>query len=153
MEAVKDLQMQVVKATQDYGVGSVLFRNAIGRKLGLNVTDIACLNFLLIKGAATPTELAHYTGLTTGSATTMIDRLQKAHMITRTPNPHDRRGLLIEINQKTRETMLLPLVSGVQQSQRELLDSYSKAELQAIADFLTRFTQNITEHTARLDKK
>src|SRR5581483_10759074 len=70
MIAKKDLQKQVFMAARDQGISSVLFRNAIGRRLGLSITDWECLSFLTIKGVSTPTELAHYTGLTTGSATT-----------------------------------------------------------------------------------
>ena len=74
----QDLERQVMMAARDQGVSSVLFRNAIGRKLGLSVTDNECLSYLAIKGEATPSELARYTGLTTGSATAMLDRLEKA---------------------------------------------------------------------------
>lgn len=148
---INELQLRVVKATQEFGISSVLFRNAIGRKLGLNITDIGCLNYLFIKGTSTPTELAHYTGLTTGSATTMLDRLEKLNLITRRPNPHDRRGLIIEIRQEARET-IGPMVAGTQSAQRQLLDSYSDKELSAIADFLTRFTGNVNKHTERIEK-
>lgn len=150
MDSKRDLRVQVVMAIQEYGIGSVLFRNAIGRKLGLNITDIGCLNFLFIKGTATPTELAHYTGLTTGSTTAMLDRLEKAKLITRKPNPGDRRGVLIEINQQSREAVG-PMVVGVQKAQNKLLATYTDIELAAIADFLTRFTKNLHEHTKTIE--
>ena len=83
MISKKDLEKQVFMAAREQGISSVLFRNAIGRKLGLNITDSECLSFLTIKGISTPTQLARYTGLTTGSVTAMLDRLEKASPIDR----------------------------------------------------------------------
>ena len=147
MGSKKDLEKLVFIATRDNGINSVLFRNATARKLGLNVTDSECLSLLSIKGVSTPTELARYTGLTTGSTTTMLDRLEKAKFIRRKPNPKDRRGVLIEINQQYRKTVG-PFIAGLQKAQSELIASYSDNELETIADFLTRFTDNVKKAQA-----
>jgi DNA-binding MarR family transcriptional regulator len=150
MDAKNELKKQVFIAARDQGIGSVLFRNATRRKMGLNVTDSECLSFLSIKGVSTPTELARYTGLTTGSATVMLDRLEKANFITRKPNPNDRRGVLIEINKHWKEVSG-PLVVGVQKAHNELIDRYSNKELEVIADFLTGFTKNVSEQTQAIE--
>ncbi len=149
MSSRQDLEKQTMMAARDNGVSSVLFRNSIGRKLGLNVTDSECLSFLAIKGTATPTELSQYTGLTTGSTTAMLDRLEKAGFISRKPNPKDRRGVIVEIGKKWME-LAGPLVAGVQQAHGELLNRYSDQELEVIADFLTRFTQNVQTQTTKI---
>ena len=151
MDSKRDLERQVFAAARDNGVSAVLFRNVVARKLGLNVTDGECLSFLAMKGVSTPKELAHYTGLTTGSTTAMLDRLEKARFIRRKPNPEDRRGILIEITGKWTETAG-PLVRGVRQAHAELIAGYSDEELETIADFLKRFTNNVTEHTKRIEK-
>jgi DNA-binding MarR family transcriptional regulator len=151
MDAKQNAKRQVVMATQEFGIASVLFRNAIGRKLGLNITDIGCISFLFIRGTSNPTELARYTGLTSGSTTAMLDRLEKANLIKRRPNPNDRRGSLIEIHHRSREK-IGPMVAGSQKAQNELLDSYSKKELKAIADFLTRFTENVNQQTRIIEE-
>jgi DNA-binding MarR family transcriptional regulator len=151
MKTKKELEKEVLMAARDQGISSVLFRNAIGRRLGLSITDWECLSFLTIKGISTPTELARYTGLTTGSATAMLDRLEKAKYIRRKPNPNDRRGVLIEINEETIATTQ-PLVAGVVKAHKELLAKYSTKELMVISDFLTSFTKNVKEQTEKLDK-
>lgn len=151
MNTKEDLQKQVFTAARENGISAVLFRNAITRKLGLNVTDGECLSLLTIKGVSTPTELSRYTGLTTGSTTAMLDRLEKAQFIKRKPNPHDRRGTLIEIGKKWGETAG-PLVAGVQQAHAELIASYSEDELKTIANFLTRFTNNVKKQTAKIEQ-
>lgn len=151
MPSKEDLERQVLMSAAEYGINAVLFRNAIGRKLGLNITDSECLSVLGTKGISTPTELAHYTGLTTGSTTAMLDRLEKAGFITRRRNPKDRRGVLIEINRDSAKTTG-PMVAGVQKAHRKLIASYSAAELEVIADFLTRFTENVKEHTRLIEQ-
>lgn len=125
---------------------SVLLRNATSRKLGLNVADMECLDLLFLKGISTPTELARHTGLTTGSTTAMLDRLEKAKLIKRKPNPKDRRGVLIEVNQNLAE-ILRPMLAGIRKRQDELIASYTDKELETIADFLTRFAGNVKEYT------
>src|SRR5919106_4904014 len=91
----KDLVKQVNMSAREYGINTVLFRHAVGEMLGVNVTDMECLALIFFKGLATPSELARYTGLTSGATTAMLDRLEKAQLIERRPNPQDRRGTLI----------------------------------------------------------
>jgi DNA-binding MarR family transcriptional regulator len=142
----QELEKKVFLAARDQGISSVLFRNATSRKLGLNATDSECLSFLMMNKVATPTELANYTGLTSGSTTAMLDRLERAGFIIRKPNPNDRRGVLIEAHQHYTE-LARPLVAGVQQAHHQLLTKYNEEELSVIADFLNGFTKNVTEQT------
>lgn len=151
MVSRKDLEGRVMMAARENGMSAVLFRNAIGRRLGLNITDSECLSLLSIKGISTPTELARHTGLTTGSTTAMLDRLERAGFIRRKPNPKDRRGLLIEIDKRWIETAG-PLVAGVQKAHTALIADYTDRELEIIADFLTRFTNNVIDHTKLIEK-
>lgn len=149
MKPSQNLQKQAMQAAQEQGISAVLFRNVLGRKLGLAVTESECLSFLATKQVSTPTEIARYIGLTTGSTTTMLDRLEKAGYIQRKPNPNDRRGVLIEVAAKWRETAA-PLVRDLVQAHASLFASYSDKELALIIDFLTRFTTNVTEHTKHI---
>lgn len=153
MNTKKDLAHNVMAAARDNGISAVLFRNATARRLGLNVTDSECLSFLTIQGgSATPTEIARYTGLTTGSTTAMLDRLERSKFIYRKPNPTDRRGVIVAISKHWSETAG-PLMAGIQQAHTELIATYSDAELEIIADFLTRFTQNVNDQTKALEER
>jgi DNA-binding MarR family transcriptional regulator len=150
VNARNGLENHVLTAARDQGLSSVLFRNAIGRRLGLNIADWEALSFITMRGTATPTELARYTGLTSGSTTAMLDRLEELGYLRRKPNPDDRRGVLVEVSNGYREKAM-PLVGGIQQAHRQLLAGYSEEELRTIADFLTRFTLNVTEQTKRVE--
>src|SRR5512142_2007262 len=90
-----ELIRQVNQAAREYGISTVLFRHAVGERLGVNVTDMECLALIFFKGLATPSELARYTGLTSGATTAMLDRLERARLVERRPNPSDRRGIWI----------------------------------------------------------
>lgn len=151
MTTKKQLEARVMMAARENNISAILFRNSIRHRVGLNITDSECLSFLAIKGIMTPKEISHYTGLTTGSTTAMLDRLEQAEFIRRKPNPDDRRGALIEIHEKWTQTVS-PMVSGIQKAQSELIASYSDAELEVIADFLTRFTDNVKKHTQMIEQ-
>ena len=151
MDKKIDLAKQVVIAAGEYGSCAVLLRNVTSRKLGLNIADMECLSLLFLKGISNPTELAHYTGLTTGSTTAMLDRLERAKLIKRKPNPKDRRGVLIEVDKNLAKT-LGPTFVGIQKVQNTLIAGYSEKELETIADFLTRFVKNVKDYTNMLEK-
>lgn len=135
-----ELVHTVIMAARENGIATTLFRNAVGDKIGVNVTDMECLGLLFFKGIATPTELSKYTGLSSGATTAMLDRLEKAKLIKRQPNPNDRRGTLIEVDKGSVKTVG-PLFAGTRQAQNQLVASYSVEELRVIADFFQRFTE------------
>jgi DNA-binding MarR family transcriptional regulator len=135
-----DLKKRALNAVRDYGVQLTLFRNATSEWAGLNVTDMECLRFLFLKGISTPSELARHTGLTSGAATAMLDRLEKAALIERRPNPDDRRGTLIVPAQSSAEKAASWFASA-RQAQEELVASYSEKELEIIAGAFERFTE------------
>ena len=133
-----DLKKRAMMAVRDYGVNLTQFRNAMSEWAGLNVTDMECLRLLFIKGIATPSELARYTGLTSGATTAMLDRLEKAGLIERRPNPDDRRGTLITPEKSSAEKVASWFESA-RKAQDELISSYSESELEIIADVFERF--------------
>ena len=135
-----DLQKRALMAVRDYGVHLTLFRNAMDEWAGLNTTDMECLRLLFFKGVATPSELAKHTGLTSGATTAMLDRLEKAGLIERQPNPNDRRGTLI-FPEKSSSEKVASWFESARKAQNELISSYSEDELEIISDVFERFTK------------
>ncbi|UYO01002.1 MAG: MarR family transcriptional regulator [Devosia sp.] len=69
------------------------------RQGGLHPTDFRCIGFLYRSdGPASPKDIIAFLGLTSGSGTALLDRLEQAGYISRIPNPDDRRGVLIVLN-------------------------------------------------------
>lgn len=73
----------------------------------LNENDMKALRFLVIcknKGlVATPGSLSEYLNISSASTTKLLDRLEDAGHIERSPHPSDRRALMITITQKTHQ--------------------------------------------------
>ena len=135
-----DLKIRALMAVRDYGVNLTHFRNAMNEWAGLNATDMECLRLLSQKGTATPTELAKHTGLTSGATTAMLDRLEKAGLIERRPNPNDRRGTLIA-PEKSSNAKMAGWFESARKAQDALMSTYSESELEIIADVFERFAK------------
>jgi len=150
--AKKDLVEKVILGARQYGISNVLFRNMIGERLELNVTDMECLGLLFHKGLATPSELARHTGLTSGAATAMLDRLEKSGLIERRPNPNDRRGILIVLLDSGKEKVE-PWFASARQAQNELVSSYTESQLEVLSDFFERSTKMWEEERGKLQEE
>ena len=71
---------------------------AISEHLGIHRYDLRALN-LLEDGPLTPRCIGESIGLTSGSVTALIDRLEKAGLVERRPSETDRRSIEIGITQ------------------------------------------------------
>ncbi|MFF8317011.1 MarR family winged helix-turn-helix transcriptional regulator [Streptomyces bobili] len=79
-----------------YVAAFALFNQAVADRLGLHPTDLQCLNLLsLEREPVTTGRVAELTGLTTGSATRLVDRLEKAGYVVRKRDAADRRRVLV----------------------------------------------------------
>jgi DNA-binding MarR family transcriptional regulator len=79
-----------------YMASYALFNQAVADRLGLHPTDLQCLNLLTLEGAPVTTgRVAELTGLTTGSATRLVDRLERAGYVVRERDAADRRRVLV----------------------------------------------------------
>jgi MarR family transcriptional regulator, organic hydroperoxide resistance regulator len=92
------LHAELMEQTRLLIAGAVLFNQHVADEVGLHLTDLQSLSFLVLQASVTPGTLAQWTGLTTGGVTVMLDRLARAGYIRRRPNPDDRRSVLIEVN-------------------------------------------------------
>ena len=84
-----------------------------------------------------PTEFTDQPMLTSSGTTKRLDRLEQAGLITRAPDPHDRRGTLITLTPKG-----LRLIDSVTEAhldnERRLLGSLNEAEQRRLADLLRK---------------
>ncbi|GAA3088176.1 hypothetical protein GCM10010449_09810 [Streptomyces rectiviolaceus] len=79
-----------------YMASYALFNQAVADHLKLHPTDLQCLNLLSLEEAPVTTgRIAELTGLTTGSATRLVDRLEKAGYVVRERDAVDRRRVLV----------------------------------------------------------
>ena len=74
---------------------SVLFSHLVAERAGLRPTDLEALDILGLTGPIPAGRLAALTGLSTGSVTALIDRLEAAGAARREPDPADRRRVIV----------------------------------------------------------
>lgn len=67
---------------------------------GATPTEFRALYFVAAGAATTPGELGRQLGLTTGATTNLLDRIEAAGLVRRTPNPADRRSVLLEATEE-----------------------------------------------------
>lgn len=144
-----ELKQQVTIDSRENGISYTLFRNTIGKKLGLNTTDFEGLDLIFYRGVTTPSELSRYTGLSSGSTTAMIDRLEKSGLVKRQSNPNDRRGTLIVIDREA-ALNVRPLFTSVRVAQNQLLDGYSQQELEVLSDYFKRSAAMFDEERQKI---
>jgi len=114
-----------------------LLDEEVARHLGINRTDLRGLDVLLELGEATPSRLARELRLTTGSVTTLIDRIERRGYATRAPGPTDRRSVVV------RPTPAAARAAGeiygpLARAGQRLLATYSERELELLIDLLRR---------------
>ncbi|WP_199834958.1 MULTISPECIES: MarR family winged helix-turn-helix transcriptional regulator [Streptomyces] len=124
-----------------YLASYVLFNQAVADHLGLHSTDVQCLNLLDIEpGPCTTGRIAELTGLTSGSATRLVDRLEKAGYVIRRRDEQDRRRVLVE-----------PVAAAMQrfgefwnsldEGWQAMLDGYTEQELALLGRHMRRTTE------------
>jgi DNA-binding MarR family transcriptional regulator len=79
------------------------FDEVAGRKLGINETDMRCLNIVDVQGPMTAGRLAELSGLTTAAVTAVLDRLERAGYARRVRSQEDRRQVIVELTPLLRE--------------------------------------------------
>jgi DNA-binding MarR family transcriptional regulator len=143
----EDLIDAVLAASRESSTLAVFFHASMAERVGLGATEEKTLSLLSRLGPLAAGEIASHTGLTTPSVTGLLDRLEQKGMVRRVRDPHDRRRVIVEPNQE-RLADLERVFSSLQESFRELLESYSDEHLATIADFLTRAARRSQEFIA-----
>ena len=143
------LEQALGAAMRTYQRSVDAFDEAAAVYLGINRTDLRCMDVLLEQGQATPGYLADALGLTTGSVTAMLDRLEKLDYVERSPDPGDRRR--VEVRPTAQSYAIARKLWGplVEEGGRSLA-RYSKAELELLIKVM-RETQAVQDaHTERI---
>src|SRR5215831_15585520 len=97
----------------------------------------------------TPTDLARLLGFTTGGATTVLDRLERAGYVCRRADTADRRRLVVETTAATAARDQEVFGDLIRQT-GALLATYTNDQLAVIDDFLTRARQLTAAYASTL---
>ncbi|MEM9308813.1 MAG: MarR family transcriptional regulator [Pseudomonadota bacterium] len=97
--------------------------------------DLRCLN-LLATSPMKPSQIGKELGLTSGSITSLLDRLEKGNLIKRDRDPDDRRGIIVHPTKHLFETVG-PLYRSTVTKLQERAASYSQSELNDAVRYLS----------------
>ena len=112
------------------------FDNVAAGRLGINESDLHCLNIIENSGGLSAGALAAEAGLTNGAITGVLDRLEKAGFARRVTDPTDRRRVRVEVTDafyNFAERIWGPMAADWQST---LDEHFTAEELKLIAVFL-----------------
>jgi DNA-binding MarR family transcriptional regulator len=123
-----------------FQIASDKMDDAFCRMAGINLTDGRCIDLLDVHGGMTAGELAQAASVSPGAVTTVLDRLERMELVTRTRDETDRRRVIVELTPKARElawSVYGPLAGYAS----EYLEGLSDEELEVINRFLDVATE------------
>ncbi|MFE7414617.1 MarR family winged helix-turn-helix transcriptional regulator [Streptomyces laurentii] len=124
---------------------SAAIREEVGKAYkqygGMSLGEFDVLATLRRSGAPytlSPRELTSTLMITTGGMTGRLDKLERAGLITRSPDPNDRRGLRVTLTEEARNLVDQAVAAGLVR-QREAVDSaLTPEEVQQLAGLLRK---------------
>lgn len=126
------------------------FDEVAARILGINLTDLRVLGILDRNGRLTASQLAEEASLTTGSTTTLVDRLERAGFARRTRDTEDRRRVFVHLTDQARERME-GIWGPIGAEAAQITGRYSDEELTLLIDYLKRGRDLLKRHRERLE--
>ena len=110
---------------------------------------LAALRRAGVPYSMTPSQLVNATLVTSGTMTNRIDRLEQKGFVSRTPDPHDGRGVLVELTASGKKTVDEALTELLAR-ERELLKTANRNQLVELADSLrdlvSPLDHRVTQH-------
>lgn len=138
------------RVSRQYLASYVLFNQAVADRLGMHPTDVQCLNLLTQEGEPLTTgQVAELTGLTSGSATRLVDRLERGGYVRRERDTHDRRRVLVHVIPE-RLAEFTAMWDDLSKGWDEMFDDYSEQELALIVRHMRRTIELSETQRAKL---
>jgi DNA-binding MarR family transcriptional regulator len=119
-------------------------------RIGINLTDLNCLNILSFSGQLTAGELARATGLTTASITGVLDRLEEAGYVRRERDAQDRRRVVVRLVPERAISQVAPVFAPMLADWKRVAADYTDDELRLIVRFYGQLEQVYRDHIVRL---
>lgn len=133
-----ELLARIVTESRRHYADYSLFSQAMADHVGLHPTDMQCVALLDMEpGPVSTGDVARLTGLTSGSATRLVDRMVKAGVVERLADPNDRRRSLVALSPAARDRISAAWDTPGR-AFGAVLEGYSNAELAVIGDYLHR---------------
>jgi DNA-binding MarR family transcriptional regulator len=129
-------------ALQAYQRATQAFDDEVRRHLGVNGADLRCLDWLADRPRS-PRELGAATGLSSAATTAMLDRLEQRGLVHRSPDPDDRRRVVVAMTAEA-QRRVGELYGPLAAEGPTLMADLSESDLEHLADLLDQM-RNVTE--------
>ncbi|AXV43255.1 MULTISPECIES: MarR family winged helix-turn-helix transcriptional regulator [Staphylococcus] len=129
----------IVTSFRDLGRRVVLYQHKIAEQLDVYNHDWTTIDMLSETGPITAGELGRRVGLTTGSVTALVDRLERAGYVKRERHPKDRRSIMI-VPQYEDKSEVQHAYETLNQHMTELTNQYTAEQMETIQSFLKATT-------------
>ena len=149
-ECKQALAGRLMLALRRSSAAGVLHGQAVARRVGVNSTDLECLDLILMSGPSTAGEIARHTGLTSGAVTGLIDRLERLGLVERAADPADRRKVLVRVR-GDKIGAIAALYTPLEKSMQALLAGYSREELKILIDFAEKSSELLQARVSELN--
>jgi DNA-binding MarR family transcriptional regulator len=126
------------------------FDHLAAERLGINDTDLDCINIIERRGGVTAGELADESGLTTGAVTGVIDRLERAGYARRSHDKADRRKVVVEVTPEFYERADRIWGPMAREWGERISNRFTADQLDVVAEFLRTTTEIGRRHMERL---
>lgn len=130
---------------------SEAFDEHVASALGINRTDLRCLDILGQRGPITAGRLAEAMHLSSGAITTLVDRLERAGYARRLRDTADRRRVLVELSPEM-ENRALPYYEPLFHGTVRLLENHTDQELELMIDFIEKGREMVEHELAKLER-
>jgi DNA-binding MarR family transcriptional regulator len=149
--ARQDLLQRLSLAIRSSQNVSEAFDEYVAAAVGINRTDLRCLDILEQRGPLTAGQLATAMHLSSGAITTLVDRLERAGFAQRRRDTVDRRRVLVELA-PDRFERASPYYEPLYHGTVRLLENHSNEEIELMIDFLEKGREMVERELARLEQ-
>lgn len=150
------LLQEAATASYQASNAAILFHTATAKMTGLSPIEEKTLVILTGLGPLSVGEIGRYIGLTSGSVTNLVDRLEAKRYAKRTPDPDDVRRLRV-VGDEAQLAKIAEAFHSIQGVEDELFENYTDEQLETIVDYLNRSSQRALQAMEKLreilDKK
>ena len=145
-----DLTAEFAASMRRTGSLMQLMGQAAADRIGINATDLNCLNLLSFSGQMTAGQLAKATGLSTASITGVIDRLEEAGFVFRERDAQDRRRVVVRLVTERAVRDVASVFLPMLRAWLRLAEQFSDDELRLIVNFYGQMERLLREQITRL---
>jgi len=136
--ATEDARAQVAEGVRRVIALSTLYNDQVSARVGMSASESQSIHLLQLHGPMTAGRLAEVTGLSTGTITGVLDRLERLGFVRRERSTEDRRKVVVTLDEGRIWAVMAPYYAHHGANLDQALARYGPDELALLGDFLDR---------------